>query len=83
MKIASLAMLSASLSIAGCAASTPPTLLPSYNPVDPAMGIHETGYRPIVVYTRREPVDPQDWRGLNDRLSPASDNSTTKNGAGS
>lgn len=83
MKIASLAMLSASLSIAGCAATTPPTLLPSYNPVDPAMGIHETGYRPVLDYNRREPVDPQNWRRLNDRLSPAADNPTARNGAGS
>lgn len=79
MKIASLAMLSASLSIAGCAVTTPPTLLPSYNPVDPAMGIRDTTYRPVVDYNRREPVDPQNWRGLNDKLSPAA----PKNGAGS
>jgi hypothetical protein len=83
MKIASFAMLFASLSIAGCTATPPPALLPSYNPVDLAMGIRETSYRPVVDYDRREPVDPQNWRGLNDRLSPAPDNSKTKNGAGS
>lgn len=79
MKIASFAMLAASLSIAGCAATTPPTLLPSYNPVDSAMGIRDSGVPPVVTYTKREPVDPQNWRGLNDRLSPAA----PKKGAGS
>lgn len=79
MKIASLAMLAASLSIAGCAATTPPTLLPSYNPVDPAMGIRDSGVPPVVSYNKREPVHPQNWRGLNDRLSPAAPNA----GAGS
>ncbi len=79
MKIASLVMLAASLTVAGCAATTPPTLLPSYNPVDPAMGIRETSHRPAVDYNKREPVDPQNWRGLNDKLSPAASNA----GAGS
>lgn len=78
MKIASLAVLSASLSVAGCAATTPPNILPAYNPADPAMGIRDTHYHPVVVdYSHREPVDPQNWRDLNDRLSPA------KGGAGS
>lgn len=77
MKIASLAMLSASLSIAGCAATTPPDILPAYNPADPAMGIRDTHYHPVVDYDPRQPVDPQNWRDLNRRLSPA------KDGAGS
>ncbi len=71
MKIASLAMLSASLSVAGCAATTPPDVLPAYSPADPAMGIRDTYYHPVVTdYTDRQPVDPQNWRDLNDRLAP-------------
>ncbi|BCH22364.1 hypothetical protein MesoLjLc_21080 [Mesorhizobium sp. L-8-10] len=71
MKIASLAMLFASLTVAGCAATTPPDVLPAYNPADPAMGIRDTHYHPVVDYVRREPVDPQDWRRQNEQLSPA------------
>jgi len=70
MKIASLAML-ASLSVAGCAATTPPDILPAFNPADPAMGIRDTHYHPVVDYNHREPVDPQNWRRLNEKLSPA------------
>jgi hypothetical protein len=71
MKIASFAML-ASLSVAGCAATTPPNVLPAFNPADPAMGIRDVHYHPVVAdYHHREPVDPQNWRRLNERLSPA------------
>jgi hypothetical protein len=70
MKIAKLAMLLASLTVAGCAA-TPPNVLPDFNPADPAMGLRETRYPGVINYTHREPVDPQNWRQQNDRLSPA------------
>ncbi|RWA75382.1 MAG: hypothetical protein EOQ28_09810 [Mesorhizobium sp.] len=77
MKIASSAML-ASLLVAGCAATTPPDVLPAFNPADPVMGVRDAHYHPIVdSYRHREPVDPQNWRRLNDELSPKS------NGAGS
>ncbi len=77
MKFASLAML-ASLLVAGCAVTTSPDVLPTFNPSDPAMGIHDAQYRPVVAdYHHREPVDPQNWRGLNEERSPA------KTGAGS
>ena len=76
MKIASSAML-ASLLVAGCAATTPPDVLPAFNPSDPVMGIRDTHYHPVLAdYHSREPVDPQNWRRLNDKLSPAN------NGAG-
>ena len=71
MKTASFAML-ASLSAAGCAATTPPDVIPAFNPADPIMGIRDTGYRPVVTnYNHREPVDPENWRRLNQRVSPA------------
>ena len=76
MKIASFAML-ASLSAAGCAATTPPDVLSALNPADPTMNVSNGHYHPVVVdYQRRDPVDPQNWRRLNDNLAP-------KKGAGS
>lgn len=71
MKSAAFAM-TASLFIAGCTATTPPDVLPEFNPVDPVMGIRHTYYRPVLAnYNRRKPVEPKDWRQLNERLSPA------------
>ncbi|TIQ23410.1 MAG: hypothetical protein E5X51_01970 [Mesorhizobium sp.] len=70
MKIASSAML-ASLLVAGCAATTPPDIHPAFNPADPAMGVRDARYHPVVVYIHREPVDPQNWRRLNEERSPA------------
>ncbi|MGO4835522.1 hypothetical protein AB4144_25050 [Rhizobiaceae sp. 2RAB30] len=53
-------------------------MLPAYSPANPAMGIRDTHHHPVVTdYTDRQPVDPQNWRDLNDRLAPK------KEGAGS
>ncbi|RWH71722.1 hypothetical protein [Mesorhizobium sp.] len=77
MKIASIAIL-ASLFVAGCAATTPPDILPDFNPADPVMGIRDAHYHPVIAdYHHREPVDPQNWRRLNEERSPS------KPGAGS
>lgn len=77
MKIAGLAIL-ASLSLAGCAATTPSDILPAFNPADPVMGIRNAHYHPVIAdYHHREPVDPQNWRRLNEERSPS------KPGAGS
>ena len=70
MKIAILAMLLASLTVAGCTA-TPPDILPDFNPADPVLGLRETRYPGVINYTHREPVDPLSWRQRNDSLSPA------------
>ena len=71
MKIASFAIL-ASLYVAGCATNTPPDILPAYNPADPVTGIRDAHYRPVIAdYHHREPVDPQNWRRLNEERSPA------------
>lgn len=71
MKTACLAML-ASLFVGGCSATTPPNILPTFNPADPAMGIRDSHYHPVVAYNPRQAVDPQDWRRLNERVSPQS-----------
>jgi hypothetical protein len=70
MRIAHRAMLAASLILAGCTA-TPPDVLPDFNPADPVLGLREAKYPGVINYTHREPVDPENWRGLNDKLSPA------------
>ena len=65
-------MLAASLSAAGCASSTPPDVLPAFNAADPVLGLRDAHYHPVITdYQHREPVDPQNWRKLNDSLSPA------------
>jgi hypothetical protein len=71
MKPASLAMLGASLLVASCSATTPPDVLPAFSPADPVLGLRETRHRPVVNYVHREPVGPENWRRLNDDLSPA------------
>jgi hypothetical protein len=71
MKFAAFAML-ASMSVAGCAATAPQDVVPAFNPADPIIGIRDVHYHPVVVdYQHRNPVGPQDWRRLNERLSPS------------
>ncbi len=70
MNICVSAALGASLALAGCTAVQPP-VLPAYGPADPAVGITDTHYHPVVDYVHREPTEPQNWRKLNDDLSPA------------
>jgi hypothetical protein len=78
MKLISIAMLAVSLSAAGCASSSPPSILPQFNAADPIMGVRDAHYHSVVTnYQHREPVDPKNWRQLNDDLSPA------KRGSGS
>lgn len=72
MKLITLAMLAASLSVGGCASSAPPDILPVFNAADPLMGLRDATYSPVVTnYQHRAPVDPKNWRKLNDDLSPA------------
>jgi hypothetical protein len=71
MKIAAFAVL-ASLSAAGCAATTPPDILPVVNAADPQAGLRPAPYQPVVAnYNHRMPVEPENWRRMNERLSPA------------
>ncbi|KAB2957690.1 MAG: hypothetical protein F9K19_02205 [Rhizobiaceae bacterium] len=72
MRIPSTAALAASLFAAGCVATPPPNLLPAFNPADPVMGIRDARYSPVLGgFHPRRPTGPQDWRRLNDSLSPA------------
>lgn len=60
------------LSLAACATPLPPDVLPAFGIADPASQTRQTHYHPVIVgYTHREPVEPEDWRRLNERLSPA------------
>jgi hypothetical protein len=73
MKIPRFAMLASLLFVAGCTATTPPDVLPAFNPADPIMGVRDAHHHPVFVnYRHRAPVEPRDWRRLNDELSPAS-----------
>jgi hypothetical protein len=55
---------------AGCATSLPPDAFTIA--ADPAIEVRPTTYSPVVVgYSHREPVDPESWRGVNKRVSPA------------
>jgi hypothetical protein len=72
MRIPAIATLLASLLAGGCAASSPPDLLPSFNPADPALGLRSARYAPVLGdFEPRRPTGPENWRDLNDRLSPA------------
>jgi len=71
MNISIPAALGASLALAGCSAVLPEAALPTLSPADPAYGITDAHYHPVVNYIHREPTDPQNWRKLNDNLSPA------------
>jgi hypothetical protein len=72
MKLPSFAMLAASLSLIGCASTPPLDVLPAFNAANPLMGLRDTHYHPVIAdYQHREPVDPQNWRKLNEDLSPA------------
>lgn len=72
MNISYRAIVASVLFVAGCAATPPPDVLPSISPADPSVGIGQVHYHPVIVdYHPRQPVDPQNWRKLNDDLSPA------------
>ena len=54
----------------GCASTLPPDALPLG--ADSAIEVRPSSYSPVVVgYTHREPTDPENWRGVNERVSPA------------
>ena len=71
MNIALLAALGAALALAGCNTVPLEAALPAFSPADPAYGITNTHHHGVVNYVHREPTDPQNWRRLNDKLSPA------------
>jgi hypothetical protein len=71
MNITLLPALGAALALAGCNTVPLEAALPAFSPADPAYGITNTHHHGVVNYVHREPTDPQNWRRLNDKLSPA------------
>lgn len=72
MRIPGISTLAASLLAAGCVASAPPNPLPAFNPADPVMGLRDSRYSPVLGdFHPRRPTGPENWRRLNDNLSPA------------
>lgn len=72
MRFPAFAALGAALLASACAASTPPDILPQFNPADPVMGVRDARYVPVLGdYQPRRPTGPESWRRLNERLSPA------------
>ena len=77
MNLSRRAIFASLLIVTGCTTAPPPDIMPAFSPADPTLGIRPTRHRPVIVdYQPRRPVDPQNWRRLNDDLSPA------KQGAG-
>lgn len=76
MRILMFPALAAALLASACS-STPPDALVAFNPVakdpsDPGYGIRRPSYSPVVAgYNHRRPTNPDNWREMNDRLSPA------------
>lgn len=72
MRIPSIAALIAALLVASCSATAPPDILPMFNPANPATGLRDARYSPVLGdYHPRRPTGPDGWRRLNDQLSPA------------
>ena len=58
------------LLISGCASTLPEVITRTDNP-DAFAGVAPVPYQnPAGAYTRRMPVDPKPWRGLNDAQRP-------------
>lgn len=64
-------------SLAGCAAGAPLDMPMAADPADPALGLAARPYSGVVNYRHRDPVDPKNWRRLNDDLAPAGQGSGT------
>lgn len=59
------------LGMAACKATSLPEVLPLASPIDPVEVKRSTHYHsPIGDYSHRNPVDPEDWRKLNDGQVP-------------
>lgn len=64
------------LSLAGCAVSAPPSVLPTANPIDSESMTGRARYTPVITnYEHRQAVSPKPWR----RTEPA----VSKEGTGS
>jgi len=71
MRIPTIVTLCAALVVAGCGATPSPEIVPLLSPADPGIGQRHVQYSPVLGgYQPRKPTGPDDWRKLNDRLSP-------------
>ena len=70
-------LIAALASLAGCAAGATPEMPMAADPADPALGLSARSYNGVVNYRHRDPVDPKNWRRLNDDLAPAGQGSGT------
>ncbi len=73
MNIQTLVALLASLLLGACTAvPLPEVISPSADAADPATRVRPASYTPVLSgYQHRQPAGPENWRKLNDRLSPA------------
>ena len=63
------ALLCALLAVAGCTAPLQPTA--ALDPSNPEIRVPTTGYRSTLgPFTSQRPVDPADWKGTNQRITP-------------
>ena len=55
--------------VAGCAAPSPPLAGP--DPSDPSVRVSPAGYRSTLApYRSQRPVEPGDWKDINERITP-------------
>lgn len=60
------------LFLVACASTPLPDVLPALGAADPMLGVTRAHYHSVIVdYTHREPVEPENWRRLNERQSPS------------
>lgn len=73
MRLQTCVALTASLFLGACSTTLPPNpIAASADPADPDNGVHAATYSPVLGgYQHRSPTGPDNWRELNDRLSPA------------
>lgn len=73
MRLHTSVALMASLLLGACAAARPLEFAAApADPGDPSKGVRPASYSPVLSgYQHRRPTGPDNWRELNDRLSPA------------
>jgi len=76
MKIAALIAVASALVGAGCAASPRLADMATEPAANPSFGTASGHYHSVLgSYQHREPVDPKNWRQLNDDLAPKEEGS--------
>ncbi|MBB3234473.1 hypothetical protein [Phyllobacterium endophyticum] len=76
MKIAALLAVASALVGAGCAATPRLADMAAEPAANPSFGTASVNYRSVLgSYQHREPVDPKNWRQLNEDLAPKGEDS--------